>query len=165
MKKPGKQFEADFKASVPEGWYYYRLKDGTASWNRDEAAAQAQEVRFQAKNDFDCLLYAYPRLYCIELKSCMGSFPFKGLRKNQVRGLCRADACKGVSGLVIINYRQYGVTVAINIERLCGHINTSTKASINYKEAQAIGLVIPQEQKRVHWRYDLRALTTGTAGV
>ena len=41
----GKRFENNFKNSVPENVFYYRFRDGTSSWSKEENSL----TRFQAK--------------------------------------------------------------------------------------------------------------------
>ena len=94
-ENPGKQFEADFKGSIPTYAWLYRFKDGTASWGSDDTVdvdklnneldgtgikftkeqlikmgvMQETKTRFQASNICDFQLYNFPTLYLLELKS------------------------------------------------------------------------------------------------
>ena len=61
----GKRFEADWKASVPSGVWYLRLKDSPATFY-----GGAQEgIRFSADNICDNLLFREPMLALVELKT------------------------------------------------------------------------------------------------
>ena len=82
----GKQFEADFKASVPNNAYYYRLRDGTSSWDKGE------NTRFQMTNDYDNLIFYNGTLYLLELKNTKGkSIPFTNFKDKQFEGLLKGS--------------------------------------------------------------------------
>ena len=74
----GKRFEKNVKDSIPEEYFYYRFKDGTSSWGGND------QVRFQARNICDSMLYNGYNLYLLELKSHKGkSLPLSCIRENQ----------------------------------------------------------------------------------
>ena len=72
-KNEGKQFEEDFKKSIPKGYWFYRFKDGTAGFSGEKNS----NVRFQAHNIADCEVMGNKYLFILELKSHKGSsIPF-----------------------------------------------------------------------------------------
>jgi len=143
----GKRFEQDFKKSVPKNVYYYRFKDGTASWGNQE------NTRFQATNLCDCLLYNSGQLYLLELKSYKSkSLPFSAIRKNQIDGLLEASQFRINAGFVI---KLNGETYYIDVESVDTFIKNSDRKSIPLKWLEENGIYIPREKLRVNYRYDI----------
>lgn len=60
----GKQFEADFKASVPSDAWCYRLKDSAATYYGGN-----ENLSFSIDNICDFLVYRYPMNHLFELKT------------------------------------------------------------------------------------------------
>ena len=60
----GKQFEADFKASVPPDAWCYRLKDSAATYYGGN-----ENLSFSIDNICDFLVYRYPMNHLFELKT------------------------------------------------------------------------------------------------
>ena len=148
----GKVFESDFKKSVPPNIYYYRLRDGTASWS-------GGETRFQATNDYDCSLFDGDVLVTCELKSVKGkSIPFSNIKKNQIDGLRKACEFRNVISVIIINFRETNQTYAIPIIALTGFMNLTTKKSINITDCESLGVAIESTLKRTRSSYDIREM-------
>jgi recombination protein U len=151
-KSPGKAFEEDFKKSIPEEVYFYRLKDGTAGFS----GTKNENVRFQAKNDFDCFAHVDGRLYGIELKSVAEkSLSFGNIKKNQWEGLERVNSHKDCYGFFLVNFREINETYAVPIHSLMDFRDSNTKKSINSTECREIGLLIPQKKLISRYRYDV----------
>lgn len=143
----GKRFEEDFRKSIPDDVYYYRLRDGTASWG-------GENTRFQASNACDSLLWRDNMLYMIELKSHKGkSIPHNAFRENQINELSNALAY-GVTAGFLINMRDVDTTVWVPADMVREHINTSDRKSISLNELLN-GYKVKQEKKRTRWRYDI----------
>lgn len=60
----GKQFEADFKASIPSDAWCYRLKDSAATYYGGN-----ENLSFSIDNICDFLVYRYPMNHLFELKT------------------------------------------------------------------------------------------------
>ena len=60
----GKQFEADFKASVPSDAWCYRLKDRATTYYGGN-----ESLSFSIDNICDFLVYRYPMNHLFELKT------------------------------------------------------------------------------------------------
>lgn len=144
----GKKFEQDIKNSVPEDVFYYRLKDGTASWG-------GEETRFQCQNACDCIMFHTPHMYMFELKSHKGkSLPFSCIRDNQLLELVQA-AHKGVIAGFIVNLRDVDKTFYVGAVTVQELINTLDRKSIplEFFDTQCIELY--GQKKRTRWRYDI----------
>jgi len=156
-KRPGKDFEKDFIASVPDRCDVTRLKDA-GGWSN------ATNMRFTSKNPCDFIVWSPIRYAClgkmykIELKSVAGkSMPFTNIKPNQFKGLLESDK-KGVQSCIIVNFRGDNETCIIDIRMMIDHIATCGRKSLSLENAKRIGGTINQTLKRVRWRYDLEWL-------
>jgi recombination protein U len=144
----GKKFEQDIKDSVPEEVFYYRLKDGTASWG-------GEETRFQSQNACDCIMFYNSHMYMLELKSHKGkSLPFSCIRDNQLSELVQATQ-KGVKAGFIVNLRDVEKTYYVDAVTMQELINTSERKSIPLEFFETQCIKVFGEKKRTRWRYDI----------
>ena len=156
--KEGKKFEADFRNSIPHNVYHYRLKDGTAGF----AGQKNENVRFQAKNDFDFFVHADTKLFGFELKSVADKrLPFSNISKNQWEGLYKISLYKNCYGYFLVNFRSIEKTYAIEIHEMIFFRDNTTKKSINVEECERIGKLIPQKKKVSRYTYDLERFLKG----
>ena len=169
----GKQFEADWKASYANTPYFYmRLKD-SAKW------VQGQGATFTPENPCDAIQHTMPFLWLLELKSTKGaSISFypetpwekpmdaKGnvmIKPNQVKELMRAAKNEGVIPGFVCNFRERklktktvpSLTYFIHINDFIEFAVTSRKSSVSQGDCEKIGVLIHQEKKKVHYRYDI----------
>lgn len=172
----GKRFEADFKASIPPGIWYYRFRDSPATFYGGEAQ---EGVRFSLDNICDCQLYCWPCLHLIELKtvdtpsaaltSLFGRWlPDKGEYKKQkhLRELSEAAGHRGITASVIIQYRRTGNAYAIHPDAILHFIELSTQGdrkSIPELWCAQSGFAVESRQLRVNRRYDVRGLVARLA--
>ena len=137
--KAGKDLEADFKTSCPEDMFIYRVPD----------------IRYGVKSICDFLLYSYPRLFLLELKSTQEkTFPLRNIAPHQLQNMCKYNKSNMVAGF-IINFRQHDKTYFIkgNVLQLLITQQNITRLSIDILEDY--GVLIPQQKKRTRFRYDL----------
>jgi len=154
--KPGKKFEKQIKDSVPRDVYFYRFRDGTASWEQS-----SENVRFQQSNICDCMIYKHPSLFLLELKSYSGkSFPLSGVRGEQLKGLVEATRYSGIVAGLLINMRDVGKCYFLDINIIADYHVYSTKKSINIQEMSEYGVEIIGTKKRVNYKWDLSSLWT-----
>lgn len=160
---PGKLFEQDFKASVPEDWYFYRLRDSSGAWGGSEV------TRFTPSNDFDCILYNSGTLWCLELKSVAGaSIRFDALRPKQLRGLLDAANVDGVRAGVVVNLRGRGVTWYVPIwtwewaEQVLDKKSFNLTDLLSWQETARdenwTPVLLPGARRVTRWRYDVTSL-------
>lgn len=110
----GKRFEQNFKYSIPNEVFYYRFKDGTANWS----GGSNQNVRFQAKNICDCMLYYNGKMFLLELKSHKGkSLPLSCIRTNQIEELLDSSEYKGIIAGLVIEFSDLKEYYFINIRQ------------------------------------------------
>jgi len=145
----GKKFEQDFKNSVPSNWFYYRFKDGSASWGGND------KVRFQANNICDCMIFNSTYLYLVELKSHKGkSIPLNCIRDNQKVQMKDASN-KGCVSLFIFNMRDIDRTYIVYADDLVDYIENTDRKSIPLEFLIEKGQELIGNKKRTRWIYDI----------
>lgn len=160
----GKRFEKAWKESVPEDVYYLRLNDPAQSFGGGK-----DQLRFSPKNPFDNLLYRYPMLMAIELKTTANtSFSFwredfkaRGvmLKREQVLGLLRAHQHYGVVAGFVLNFRRTMNTYFLPISAFKAYTDSLDKKSINEDDVRAAGaIVIGCRKLKTNYRYDIGGL-------
>lgn len=158
---PGKQFEADLKASIPSDVYFLRLTDSAIGFNVAESTQ-----RFAPKSPYDCILYKAPTMYALELKSTIStSLSFKGkspmIKEHQIKKLGEA-ASKGVNAGFLINFRKSNNTYYLSIQAFneITQYGMLGKSSISELDIAQSGKAIKIEQrlKKVNYSYNLSPL-------
>ena len=160
--KEGKVFEQSFKNSIPDNAYYYRIKDTSNSWSGAEQLNNSFS-RFTAKNEFDAILFSFPTLCVLELKSTKGTaFSFKGkspmIKEHQIEELEKAAKTKGVFSGFVFNFREPESTYFLRIDEFVAFTNSSDKSSINKADIIRYGgIKIDAELKRTRYKYDVKS--------
>jgi len=150
----GKKFEEDIKKSISDNLFYYRLRDGTASWGGSD------NTRFQQSNICDSILYDSKgkRLLLLELKSHKGkSIPFSCIRDNQLKELLKADIFEGVYPGIVFNFRDVEETYFVSISKVSEYILKGERKSFPLAWVMKNGVKINQYKKRVRYRYDIES--------
>ena len=157
----GKNFEQEFKDSIPDDIQCYRHKDGTSSWDAGLCPVCKtpikKDTRFQAKNISDFHVYFDGWLLYIELKSTKSkSLPFSMLRETQKEEMLNAaKKYKGVKAGLLVNFRSVNETYWISIEQFDRFEKSLDSKSIPLKQFQLIGIKVAQRLKKVHYTYDV----------
>lgn len=164
----GKQFEQDFKSSVPESVMYYRLPDAATSFGGDNS------LRFSRKNPCDSFLF-YPTsrtFFALELKSVGGgSISFEKSKEekgiihfHQAEGLRKFGSFDGIMAGFVLNFRKEDKTYFIEIGNYLKMIDVIGKKSFNEKDLlQYNPILISQQKKRVHWKYNIEKFLQDTS--
>lgn len=158
----GKQFESNFKKSVPSYALLYRLPDAAQSFGNSNS------LRFSRKNPFDYIMWDSHKhvLYALELKTVQGkSISFerdkcesKEIHWHQIKGLNDWNKFDGIVCGFIIEFRQIEKTVFIDIASFNNLISSIEKKSFNYQDIIDSGIdysIIPQHKKRTQYIYDI----------
>jgi recombination protein U len=156
----GKVFEQEFKESTSENVYFLRLKDTYMQNNQFGKGASS--------NPCDNIMYKYPNMFLIELKSTKGtsfSFSEKIIKKNQILQLHKAKTYDGIVAGFIFNFRRYEKTYFVDINKFIEFKDTCGKKSINEKDCQSIGLLIEQELKRTKYKYNVEKFVNEVASM
>jgi penicillin-binding protein-related factor A (putative recombinase) len=152
----GKQFEKDFKDSVPDDVFLYRFKDGTANWgDKNENTL----TRFQAQNICDFMIFTGARLFLLELKTTKSlSLSYNNIRDNQVKEMTKAVGFINITAGFIVNFRTVNKTFFMSIALYNKCVEKLDRKSIPLSVFENHAVLIQQEQKLVHWRYDIEQL-------
>lgn len=153
-KNLGKKFESNFKKSLNELLYYYRLKDGTGAWDG------GTKTRFQQTNMCDCFVYRLTKpplgeLFLIELKEHLGkSIPFSALRDNQIDELNTASE-KGINACFVFFFSELEETYCIDAKVIKQYMNSADRKSFSVAWCKENGIYIPCSKKKVNYKYYL----------
>lgn len=128
MKSTGKKFEEQFKKSIPKDVFYYRFRDGTASFY----GGQAQEgIRFQQKNMCDAEIFKSPVLFLLELKSTkQSSLSYSSIRDNQKKELLKAKQINGICAGFVVEFSERNKCFFADVSQVENFINASERKSI-----------------------------------
>lgn len=162
----GKQFEADFKASVPFDAWCYRLKDSAATYYGGN-----ENLSFSIDNICDFLVYRYPMNHLFELKTIeTPSIPLEKVfgkydkakckyrKEKHITDMAEAMGYSGQTAHVIVNYRSVNRTFAIPASKVLAFRYNESRKSIPWQWAEQEGIEVKAKRLRVHWRYDVDAL-------
>ena len=135
----GKIFEKDFSSSCPSDVFIYRVPD----------------IRYGVKSICDFLLYSYPRLFLLELKSTQEkTFPIKNIAPHQLENMSKFNKNNMIAGF-IINFRHHDMTYFIRGDVLQYIITQQNLTRLSIELLEEHGVLIPQEKKRTRFRYNL----------
>ncbi len=158
----GKQFETDFKNSMPSNVWCYRFRDGTASWGQNNS-----NIRFQQTNICDFVVYSQ-KLFLLELKTTKGkSLPYSNIKsqrikqsklKQQIEMLEEAAEYTGIIPGLVINFRDLEETYFIHIDFITDHIDNEARRSFSRDWCVLYGYKIHQKKKISRYSYDLSTL-------
>lgn len=142
----GKRFEEDFKLSINENVLPIRVKDDTSGYA-------------QVYNICDYILYSYPNMFMLELKSCKTpSLPLANISIEQLEGLYGAGLHDGVAGGFLLNYRKYERTFYVSAKDVYEFVEADTRKSIPVSFCEEKGIEVVATKRRVRFRYDVWSL-------
>lgn len=143
MINAGKQFENDFKKSMPKEVKYIRVKDDMGGYAGN-------------KNFCDCILYIKPYMFTLELKSHKGiSVPFGAISKVQVDGLKEAGQYDGIVAGVVFNFRDVKKTYYVSGLKVAKYYYEAIRQSFPLVWCQDEGIEIDSKLIITRSRYDL----------
>ena len=163
----GKQFEADWKNSMPPDAWCYRLKDSAAAYYGGN-----ESLSFSIDNICDFDVYRYPMHHYFELKTIetpsiplekiLGRFDREKQKYHKLKhitDMAAAASYKGQTAHVVINYRgRVNRTFAVPARAVLEYMQTQTRKSIPWQWAALNGIEVAQHLLRVHWWYDVDGL-------
>lgn len=146
----GKNFELNFKKSVPEDIFYYRLRDSASSWGGNE------EVRFASSNICDSIMFDGSYLYLLELKNHKGkSLPLSCIRENQIRELALSSIYKNVISCIIINFEDVEECYCLFIDHIKDFERINDRKSIPIQYCQENGIKIEMTKLKTNYKYNI----------
>lgn len=160
----GKQFEQDWKNSIPKDAYCYRLRDSAATYYGGN-----ENLAFSVDNICDFIVYRSPLMHLMELKTIdTPSIPLQKIfgkydpekkryhKIKHIKDMIAAAQTEGITAHVIINYRgKVNRTFAVQAFDVLQFSVTESRKSIPWQWAAEHGTEITQRQLRAHWRYDV----------
>ncbi|MBW2003038.1 MAG: Holliday junction resolvase RecU [Deltaproteobacteria bacterium] len=158
-KNEGKKFEDDWKNSVPEWVYYYRFRDGTANF----AGEKNENVRFQARNMCDCMLFYDGKLFLLELKSYRGkSIPFSAITGGKkLEEMSKAGTYRRIISGYVFNFRDIVKTFFVKANDVEHYIYHADRKSIPIDWTESKGVEIESRKLISRYRYDIKKFLEG----
>lgn len=152
-KNTGKSFELDFKKSIPDDVYIYRLRDPSSSF------APSETTRFSIPNACDFIAFYGGVMHLIELKHTNGkSLPVKNIKPYQLAEMSKAAKHPGLNPIFVIHFSGTANTYAVCVLDIVNYINRGERASIPESYCKEKGITIESKKLRVTRRYNLTAL-------
>lgn len=150
----GKDFELNFRQQMESsGFDVNRVADNTAGY-------------MGGRNICDFIIYHYPHIYYLELKSTKGNtLPFSNITDNQFAGLIEKEKFKGVGAGIIVWFIEKDKTFFVSADLLSMlrnmgnrslHINDLTDRARKFNECVSFKCFeIVGTKRRVFFNYDM----------
>ena len=168
-KNVGKNFEENWKKSIPKYIWNYRPPDQAQSFNSNK---DESKLRFSAKSPCDCFIFDGNMLYTLELKTVgTNSISFertkndKGIiHKHQIDKLLEFSAYKNIISGLILDFRLSEKTYFCEINEFIDMINNLNKKSFNEKDLYELCNPIEIEKKKlkINWKYNVEKFLNAT---
>ena len=160
----GKQFEDNFKKSVPDYALSYRPPDSAQGFD----VGASNKLRFSRHSPCDLMIFDGTRnlFLTFELKTFQGSCSFerdkseKGIVHHyQIKSLKDFAQYKRVISGLVLDFRSSDNTYFLNIDQWDKFISHIEKKSFNEKDLleYASPILIHKEKLKVNYRYDLES--------
>ena len=148
----GKRFEKNFKKSVPEDVWYYRIPDPVEVFSDIK-----HQLSFHIKNPCEQSLLTFWKK---EFENGKKDQSFM-IKKNQIEGLAKIKEYNVNCGF-IINFRKSDATEStyyLGIDDFLQFSNETTKKSINEKDViEYNGVPLQSKKLRSNFTYDVASL-------
>jgi hypothetical protein len=162
----GKIFERQIKLSAEnQGILICRLNDTDLSWMKN------RETRFTAQNPCDFIMYQYPNIFFLELKSTIyNSISIqtdeKGsgmIKLHQINSLVHMGQYDGSNAGFILNFHQKDsveeTTYYLSIQDFSNFLAENDKKSINKLDIINYGgIILDQTLKRTRYMYNIQKM-------
>lgn len=161
--KGGRNFELQWKNSVPDNIYHFKLRDSAASFGQDSASA-----RFSWTNPYDFFIFYNGFFFPIELKSTtQSSFSIERVRergksyaikRGQIDGLTKASMYDRIFAGFVFDMGERG-TYWMDIKDFNLFLEENEKKSINQKDIiKYKGIEVDKKLKKVNYSYNVKGL-------
>lgn len=153
MRNLGKQFENDFKASVPKNTYIYRFRDSTSAF-------AGGNTTYSVPNIADFMLFKEGKLFLLELKhSNSVSIPLNNIigcktKEKQIKELKEAKD-KGIYAKIIIFFSSKLLCYSLDIDDFIKFVETTDRKSIPKDYLEEHATKIDVTLKRIHYEFDI----------
>lgn len=157
MKNLGKQFEQNWRKSIPESdrIYYYRLKDSASSYYGGN-----DNLRFSQNNIADAFMFyvgEYDNLLLIlEFKNHKGkSLPLSCIRENQLKEMLEASKKTGVIPALVVFFIDVEKCYSLRINYVDQFIKQNDRKSIPIDYFEEFGKPIEVTKLRTNYKYNI----------
>lgn len=146
----GKRFEQNFKNSVPSDVFYYRLRDGSSSWDK------SNKTRFQQTNICDCILFNGNYLFTLELKSTKAkSLSYTNIKKHQIDDLLWCNNYANIISGFVIEFDSLNECYFIEINDFKEFYYASNRKSLPIDFCREKGLKIDIKNMKVNRKFNI----------
>lgn len=146
----GKRFENNWKNSIPKNIFYYRLRDGSSSWDK------GTKTRFQQTNICDCIIFDGDILYTLELKSTKGkSLPFGNIKEHQIADLLWCSEFANVISGFVIEFADIDECYFVEISHFKSFCDTTDRKSIPIEFCRTNGLKIDVIKLKINRKFNV----------
>lgn len=152
MKKSGKRFEENFRKSIPNDIFYYRLKDNSNTWSNGD------KTRFTPNNICDAIMFDGDYLYTLELKSTKGkSLPYSNIKDHQINDLLWCSNFENVISGFVIEFSDCNECYFIEISQFETFKNNNNRKSLPIEYCRNMGIKIGVKRLKVNSKFDIKS--------
>lgn len=149
----GKKFENNFKKSVPEDMFLYRLRDSSGTWSNGD------KTRFTPSNICDYILFDGDYLYLFELKSTKGkSLPFTNIKEHQINDLMRANEYSNIFSLLVIEFSDIEEYYCLKIDDFKTFYDSANRKSLPIEFCREKGIKIGYTRLRTNVKLNIKQM-------
>ena len=159
MKNTGKVMEQQFRKSAKSvpGLFFYRLRDGTASFY---GGTDNSQIRFQQRNIADVVMFKTPILYLLELKTHNGaSLPRGKVREDNLKDLAEAAQYSNIVSGLIVDFAEKDKAFYVDSRAVKRFFESEDRKSIPISWFEQNGIAIGVKKLKVNKVYDIKAFT------
>ena len=150
MKSTGKRFEENWKKSIPEDVFYYRLRDSNNTW------ANGNKTRFATSNICDCLIFDGETLFTLELKSTKSkSLPYNNIKEHQIKDLLWCSEFANVISGFVIEFDSINECYFVEIADFMAYKSKSNRKSLPIDYCRENGLKIDIMNLKINRRFNV----------
>ena len=147
----GKKFEEQFKKSISDDVFLYRLKDSTATFSNNNTS-------FAVHNISDFFAFYNNKLFFLELKCHKGkSLPFSCIRKTQINEMIKASKYDNIESYIVVNFYESNddKIFFININDVYEEIQKGKRKSLSIEVCYKKAILVSKYKKRINEYYNL----------
>ena len=147
----GKKFEEQFKKSIPNDVFLYRLKDSTATFSNNNTS-------FAVYNISDFFAFYNNKLFFLELKCHKGkSLPFNCIRKTQIDEMIKASKYNNIESYIVINFYENNndVIFFVDINDVYKEMQKGKRKSLSIEVCYEKAILVSKYKKRINEYYNL----------
>lgn len=150
MKNNGKRFEENWKNSISEEIFYYRLRDSSNTWSNGD------KTRFTPSNICDCIIFDGEILFTLELKSTKGkSLPFNNIKEHQIKDLLWCSEFANIVSGFVIEYSDFDECYFIEISIFKKFFDKKERKSLPIDFCRKNGIKIGVEKLKINRRFNV----------